>query len=142
MVVHGIALYLAVQGIVTYTPDGSGGDCFVDYLPGDPDEAVAIFSTPGRPPDVKFAYDLPSFQLVVRGAENGDPRVPYERAQRAYDALHGFGDRKLPDGTYVVLIRAVGSLPETMGRDGNGRHRYGLKFDAEVANDTALHRFE
>lgn len=138
MFVAKIAQHLAGRGLVDYRPDQEGGDCFIDRLPQDPAEVVAIYTAPGAPADSALAYDLPAFQVIVRGP-GPDPRVPHGRAQAIYDELHGLGDHRLDDDTWVVLIRAAGP-PERLGPDTNERHRYAIQFDAEIGTNTSVHR--
>ena len=71
----GIARHLADKGIVTFeTAAAPGGDCFIDNMPSEPDEAVALSTyDDAREPDSLLGYDEPRVQVRVRGTR--DPRV-------------------------------------------------------------------
>ena len=130
-----LATYLTGQGLVTFKPNATGGDCFLEKLPQTPDEAVAIMSTGGFRSDGKLGYDSPTLQLLVRGTE--DPQAGFERAVALYDALHGLHAVELiEDGTYVVGCWAQQSAPVRLGPDENGRHEYSINLLLEVRSLT------
>src|SRR5690606_14930014 len=101
---EGIARYLDDKGIVTFDPNGISGDIFMETMPPQPRDAVALMSTGGDEPLVRHPFDTRKFQVLVRGG--ADPRPPLARAEAIYDALQGLAGVTLPDGTYVVAIGA------------------------------------
>lgn len=130
-----IALYLEAQGLLTYDPDGVTGDTFIDLMPDSPDEAVAILTGVPREGDVKYGYDQPAVQIIVRGGS--DPRAAKQRAQDIYDELQGFSSGTFVDGgTWIVSCIAAQSGPVRLGPDENGRHEFSLNFDLEVRYPT------
>jgi len=127
---EGIARYLHDKGIVTFDPNGISGDIFMETMPQQPRDAVALMSTGGDEPLVRHPFDTRKFQVLVRGG--ADPRPPLARAEAIYDALQGLAGVTLPDGTYVVAIGAVQAGPIRLGPDENGRHMFSLNFWARV----------
>src|SRR5690606_27769193 len=123
---EGIARYLDDKGIVTFDPNGISGDIFMQTMPPQPRDAVALMSTGGDEPLVRHPFDTRRFQVLVRGG--ADPRPPLARAEAIYDALQGLAGRTLSDGTYVVAIGAVQAGPIRLGPDENGRHMFSLNF--------------
>ena len=123
---EGIARYLDDKGIVTFDPNGISGDIFMETMPPQPRDAVALMSTGGDEPLVRHPFDTRKFQVLVRGG--ADPRPPLARAEAIYDALQGLAGVTLPDGTYVVAIGAVQAGPIRLGPDENGRHMFSLNF--------------
>jgi len=128
---EGIALYLHAEGIVKFDPSGVSGDMFVEHLPDQPRDAVALMSTGGpEEPSVLHPFDTRTFQVLVRGG--ADPRPPKARAWAIYGALQGLSNTELPDGTWVVGIGAIQAGPIRLGPDENNRHMFSLNFWARV----------
>lgn len=134
MIAHDMAVLLDSAGLVNYDESGVGGDCFLEGLPDSPDDGVTLVSTGGSPPEFKLAYDVPSFQVIVRGGRN--PKPVHDRCKAIIDTLHGLGDTELPTGTWLVKCAALQSEPITLGRDSLQRQRYSVNFDCEVENLT------
>lgn len=133
----GIARYLAERGLVTYTTDGGvGEDCFLEHMPPDPDEAVALTIYDDRvEPDSLLAYDEPRMQVRVRGTTN--PRVSRARCRAIRSALHGLGPVTLPDGTELISSISIQGDAASMGVDENGRHEHVVNLRMEIYNPTA-----
>ncbi|AYD86204.1 tail terminator [Streptomyces phage Darolandstone] len=129
----GVARLLDGLGLVTYDPDGTTGDLFVEAMPPGPDAAVALWLYDGEAPDTRNAYDTPRLQVRVRGGP--DPRVSRRRCWRIYSALHGLAGVALPDGTWLVLA-AARATPAPMGPDSSGRHEHVVNFDLDVSAPT------
>ena len=128
---EGVALYLQDRGLLTFDPDGVGGDTYIDSMPDQPNAAVMLRGTGGlSEPSVRHPFDTVSFQVMVRGTR--DPRPAKARAEAIYSALQGLHRTKIPDGTYVVGIGAIQPAPIPIGMDENNRHRYSLNFWARV----------
>ncbi|MFI1191541.1 minor capsid protein [Streptomyces californicus] len=134
----GVAQLLAARGLVTYDPDGTTGDLFIETMPPAPDAAVALWLYDGEAPDTLNAYDRPRLQVRVRGGP--DPRVSRRRCRAIYSALHGLAGVELPDGTWLVLA-AARATPAPMGPDSSGRHEHVVNFDLDVSAPTD-HRTE
>jgi dienelactone hydrolase len=130
----GLAQHLADRGIVTYVPDGTGGDLFVETLPDQPEVAAALALYGGPTPDSRLPYDEPSLQVRTRGG--ADPRVSRRLANAIYDELHGLGPVTLADGTYLLSCIAS-QTPTYMGRDELGRHEHVTNYALERHNPTA-----
>jgi hypothetical protein len=94
------------------------------------DEVIAVKLTGGFPTDQWTGKKQPSFQVMVRGAVNGDGACE----AKAYE-LHGAltNLREVTIGTdSVVIIRAMNSVPLFIGRDDNNRPIYSMNFDCVV----------
>ena len=110
--------FLAAEGLIG---GATGWARAATYLPPSPDQVIAVFSTPGDPPEItpsgsaETAYDEPGFQVRGRGAEFGAEALE-NKMWAVYRALHD-GD---VGGNYV-LVRAVQSGPMMMGYDASGR---------------------
>src|SRR5690606_32639576 len=85
---EGIARYLDDKGIVTFDPTGVAGDIFMETMSPQPCDAVALMSTGGDEPLVRYQFDTRTFQVLVRGG--ADPRPSLGRAEPIYAALKGF----------------------------------------------------
>lgn len=132
----GLARYLASQGLLTYNPDGAGGDTFIDLMPPSPDEVVVLGSYGLGEPDPLNADDESGLQVRCRGPLSGDPRPSRARAMAVYSALHGLTDTALPDGTWLELSVAQ-QTPSPMGQDALGRHEHVVNFRIHTVNPTA-----
>lgn len=124
----GIARLLDALDLVTYDPDGTGGDCFTGYMPTAPDRAVALTLYDGTA-DPLNAYDTPRLQVRVRGSEN--PNDSRRRCQAIYEELQGLAHTTLPDGTWLILAAARGTVAP-MGPDQAGRHEHVVNFDLDI----------
>ncbi len=141
MISRALAKYLDAAGLAEYRPEG-GGDCFLEHLPDDPDEAIGVFSTGGNPLPASdtYGYDEPTVQLMVRG-EPDDPETPRERADGLYGALQGLRyvvlDAGGEDEVRLVVCRSSQTAPAPIGTDEKGRQRYSLNFALHVRALTA-----
>lgn len=131
-----IARYLETYGLVSFDPTGNGGDTFLDRMPAQPDEAVAITVYGGERPETRYGYDSPSLQLRVRSVRY-DPRPGRLRAERIYSQLQDLHGLVLPGGTWLLRCSAVQSAPTPIGADENDRQEYTLNFDLHTRNVTA-----
>jgi hypothetical protein len=93
----------------------SGGNVFNGFEPPRPDRIVAVLPSGGYDADTKLAYDM---------------------WDAVYDKLHGFRNKTLVNGIYVVSIIAIQSGPIHIGKDDNGRLRYGMNLQTEIRNPT------
>ncbi|MFD8546794.1 minor capsid protein [Streptomyces sp. NPDC059649] len=129
-----LARYLDEQSLLTYDPDGTAGDTFIETLPPEPAEAVGLWLYDAGAPDARNGYDTRSVQVRVRGT--ADPRVSRRRCEAIYGALHGLAGIQLPgDGPWLVLA-AARATPAPMGTDANGRHEHVLNIAVDVTNPT------
>ena len=121
-----LAQYLDTHGLVVFDETGCSGNCFLESLPEQPDLAVALYVTGGRPPALRQTMAYPSVRLLVRGTR--DPRGAYELARALLSALHGLHQIDLtPGGTHVYLCLAEHSAPLHHGVDANDRHLYAVE---------------
>lgn len=125
----GLARHLAGLGLVTYDPDGTCGDLFLETMPQVPDEAVVLTLYDGEQPDPRLPYDTPRLQGRVRGG--ADPRVSRARCAALYDELHGLGAVTLPGGVLLLSCDALQSGPVSMGLDDSGRHEHVTNYAIE-----------
>jgi hypothetical protein len=134
---EGIALYLTAKSLLTYGPDGTGGDTFLDDMPSAPDQAIALtlYEASNSEPDSLLGYDEPRLQVRVRGTQ--DATVSRDRCRAIYEELHGLGPIVLPDGTRLILCVALQHGPAALGKDANGRHEHVCNFRAEIRSVTA-----
>lgn len=138
MIAVGIARYLKTIDAVAFNYDelSTNANVFIEGMPAEPIDAIAIMGSPGPGSDVKLGYDNTGFQIIVRASGN-DPRVAEAKAWRIYDRLHGLHRVTLPDGTYVVGCSARQSGPVSMASDANGNYEFSCNFDAEVRSLTS-----
>lgn len=126
-----LALLLQTLSLGTYKPDGAGGTLYWPVAPSEPDVCTTLALYGGSESSSLDPYDEPRLQVRSRG-DATDPRVPKRQAAAIYAALHGLGHRELAGGTELQLAVGIGSGPEYMGRDANGRHEYVVNFRVEV----------
>ncbi len=130
---EGIAKYLTARGLLNYQPDGPGGDTFVDTMPPQPDQAVALTLYGGPEPDPESADDEVSLQVRIRGTE--DPRLSRRRSQAIYSVLHGAAGLTLPNGDFLILSIAQ-QTTTALGIDTNGRHEHVVNYRMTYTNQT------
>lgn len=131
---EGIAEYLAAVGLLVYDPAGVTGDTFIDTMPPQPDEAVALTLYGSGEPDPVNDDDEISLQVRCRGTS--DPRPSRQRSAAIYSQLHGLSQTVLPDGTYLILSIAQ-QTTSSLGLDANGRHEHVVNYRITYSNPTA-----
>lgn len=129
-----IARHLHSLGAVVF--DQVGADCFLETLPTEPVDAVAVMSLPGGRDDYE-QWGRAGFQLVVRAdGTTGQAREGYERAADLRAVLHGLRHVTLAPGTgdelRLVWCRAETRTPVSLGRDPEQRVKWAVTFDALV----------
>lgn len=129
------AQLLAQLGHGVYT-NQVGDTIFLERLPPDPDEAVALARYGGAASDSKLPQDEIRLQARVRGSMT-DTRSGEQRAQAIYDDLHGLSNRALPGGTWLELCVGVQGGPVYMGPDEHDRNEYAVSFRASLHRQTA-----
>lgn len=132
----GLGQFLAAADLVTYVPDGTGGDLFMEAMPATPDECVVLTLYGGPQPDSLLGYDSPNLQVRVRGPKTSDPRVSRHRANALYSVLHGLGPVTLADGTYLLSCNAIQTVT-SMGLDDQRRFEHVTNYYLEVRAITA-----
>ena len=94
-------------------------------MPETPDQVVALFEAPGRPPepspglvpkDISLRY--PQVQVRVRGKVNDYPAAR-AKLQRIFDYLHALINTVQGGATYLYFLAASDPLP--LGEDATGR---------------------
>ena len=133
MIAVEIGKYLAqeIAGL-TYDDSGSTGNVYVGMTPDSPDDVVMVKGSGGEGNDTKLGYDAPTIQVIVRGGPAYDRTAGYNRAREVYDVLAGLTSTALPDGTWLVMARALASEPADIGADENGRQEWSMNFLLEV----------
>lgn len=128
----GLAQMLAARGLVNFQASGTGGDCYLEWLPPAPDAIVSLWEYQGSEADARLAHDYPNVQVRTRAA---DPTSSRARCQALVDALHGFSGR-LPDGTAVEQM--LGTNPTPIGQDAAGRYEHTASFRTVIRRDAAI----
>ena len=121
----------AVDGLA-YSEAGDDGNVFVDHQPSQPDRCVTVFTQSSSEADTKLPYDPVEALVIVRS--DADTQWALFKWQAIYDALHGYRNQSLPDGTYVAWIIVTSASPNRLGADANGRPGYGMTLRAEILN--------
>lgn len=134
MIALDVAEHLNAQGIVNFHLTDEGGDCFIDHLPDQPDDAVAIFSSPGPGVPGILGYDQPGFQVRTRSF---NLKTAHDKAKAIYDELHKLRSMELPSGTWLVQIIGTQSSPAPLGPDAANRHEYTQNYQSEIRAVTA-----
>ena len=117
-----LAHFLDDLGLADFRPTTSGGDCFIDRLPADPDACVVI-SAFGGDYDTSVDEEVATWQIRTRGVAD-DAVGPYEAIKAITDALAAADTPLLmAEGTShearVILIAT--SVPSLLGWDNNDR---------------------
>lgn len=134
----GVAQHLTARGIVTYDPDSTTGNTFLESMPSRPGIAVVLTVYDAAiESDSKLGYDEPRLQVRVRGGP--DPSVSRLLCKAIRDELHGLGPVTLPDGTLLILSIALQAAPASMGVNANGEHEHICNFRQEI-RDVTTHR--
>lgn len=136
-----LARHLTTLGLVTFDAD-TGVDCFLEDLPLDPVAAVGIYSQSGSQPRNRERIRRPGLQIIVRGDDTGGrARSGFERAHAIMVALddtaHVTWADGTPDAARVAWCLALQSAPVDLGTDENGRPRWSVRFDVELASEVA-----
>ncbi|MBC7340953.1 MAG: hypothetical protein H5U02_00605 [Clostridia bacterium] len=118
MLVEDIGSYLESCGLGV-----QGVDIFLDEMPPDPDDCMAVFGYAGSPPDLHWSGEYPGLQVRVR---NRDPALGRAKAEQVRNALHGLHERVI--GTTRYLLVRANQSPEPLGKDGNGRAHFVINF--------------
>lgn len=95
-----------------------------------PDEITAVKLTGGFPTDQWTGKKQPSFQLLLRGEKYGEAGVE-ARAYELHEALTNLRDVIIGTDS-IVVIRAMNSVPISIGYDENDRPVYSMNFDCVV----------
>jgi hypothetical protein len=111
--------YLTAQGITA--------TLYANYLPAEPDTAVALYLTPGLSPDPKHPYAQFGFQVRTR-AENQPAAEILSR--RIYSLLHGKSEatRNIQVSGYFVVQCLAQQDPYSLGRDEQNRSQFVQNF--------------
>ena len=120
----------------------AGGNLFLGRMPDKPDEAVAVMPQPGLPQFDRSPTDLPTVQVLVRGAKR-TPMSGYERARAIYDALNCLDGVLLDEGgddeVFVIGCTAAQSDPIPLGPDATERPEWSLNFQL-ITHQPTTHR--
>lgn len=135
MAATAVALWLADQGLAAYSPDGAGGDVFIDTMPTTPDAAVMVNSTGGVAVDggQAWGWSTPTVQLLARGGP--DPRVSASRLADVVAVLGSLAHTTWTDDSGTLRVagaRAIQGEPVRVGPDDNGRHRHSINLSLDV----------
>lgn len=135
MLTSALARHLDALGLGTY--GRAGTDTFLETMPAAPEDALALFTQPGRKAD---RFRRPGVQVIVRAdGTGGRAREGYERAQSILEALDGTArvlwGAGTPDAVRIAWCEAQQAAPVNLGDDDNGRPRWSVRFDVELAGE-------
>jgi hypothetical protein len=99
---------------------------FMEDGPSTADRALALYITPGSPPEELWAIDYPGVQIVARGKAD-DYAAVAQKLQDVFEALHS--QEQAISGNFVYFY-ARQSAPLSMGRDERRRPSLSLNFRA------------
>jgi hypothetical protein len=123
-----VAMFLQAEGFGTFDESGVSGNIFINTIPDQPNESLAIFTTGGPGSDPRNNYGRSNIQVLIRTIPN-DPRAGETKATGIIRSLNGFNsDYLTPDGNYIVDVTAIQSGPSQIGQDQNGRFEYSQNF--------------
>lgn len=126
-----IAVFLDANNVGIYDPEGLTGDIFIQSLPDQPDEAMAIYSSGGPEADPRGEYGRLIFQILIRSIPN-DPRMAEAKTQKIIDLLSGFNaDHLTLGGNYIINTIGVQSGPAGIGPDPKHRFEFSQNFIIE-----------
>lgn len=120
-----LAQYLHDLDLVTFDPDGTDGDCFIERLPVSPDAVVCI-STLGGTVDRSTNERSTTWQIRTRGIPD-DPVGPYETIHAITEALAVIDTPVVMAADSDHAARAILIIPGTpalMGWDENDRAEF------------------
>lgn len=115
-----------------------GTDLYFGSLPPDPDTALAVYETPGLPPEHTMgntagqaACERPTIQVVARAATYATARA---LSQKAFLLLDGLPKRVI--GSTQYYYGKARQSPFLMGRDESGNPgRYLVAFNVDLFKD-------
>lgn len=123
-----LAAYLVTQSLGT-----AGTDLFVDYLPDQPDNAIALYLVPGLGPEFTLAQGHPldneRIQVFTRGAP-GDYPTPRTKASAISAAFHSVLNTTLSGLRFLSMAQT--DVPVLIGRDSKERCTFSQYWDLTV----------
>lgn len=123
LMVDDVLDFLVAEGLVG---GATGWTVAYGHLPPTPDQVIAVFETPGLPPEAAPAgsteteYDEPGFQIRGRGATFGMAALRILMGQ-IYRALHKSSLAPATGDPAYVFVFAEQSGPLTLGLDDDSR---------------------
>lgn len=126
-----VAIFLDERGFGVFDETGTSGNIFINTLPDQPANALAVFTTGGAGSDPRNEYGRSNIQILIRTVPK-DPRDGEVKATEIIRAFNGFNEGPLvPDGNYIIDVSAVQSGPNQIGRDQVERFEYSQNFTIE-----------
>lgn len=119
---------------LTFAASGTaGGNTFVDWMPDEPDTAVAFMTGQPQPQLTKAATDLPMVQAIVRARKASDAEALAQQVYAEFTCLpRCVLDEGGPDEAHLIGCTAIQSGPVSMGRDPKDRAEFSLNFALRV----------
>jgi hypothetical protein len=121
-VLHGLATYIAAEGLAEYRPTSEAGTLYLNRVPAQPDNLLALFATGGVAATDSFSggLDNPTVQLRIRDRDNQQAMA---RAWQLYHSLHRLAGVMLAGDLFLVECVAI-QPPAFLARDENRRTEY------------------
>lgn len=94
-----IAGILVSQGLGTI-----GVEIFIGTMPSSPNLCLAVYDTPGNPPNAKWLRDEPTIQINIRG-NPGAYQGAWTFAQQVKDVLLGLAPQLIGGINYALFVQ-------------------------------------
>ncbi|MCK5643132.1 MAG: hypothetical protein KAJ19_20150 [Gammaproteobacteria bacterium] len=104
----------------------SGADLFIMAWDPDTDLQTLIMDTGGIDSDLKGIYEQPTFQVLHRGARDGDGATAYARMRQIHEFLIARPTETI-NGQQYLQFEPQSSLVG-LGRDDNSRHVFSMNY--------------
>jgi len=119
--------------VAEYLEDNSigtvGVDIFVDFLPDDDNNVIAIYNTGGETPDIDIPVGNPTFEVLVR---NESTATAYSKITSIVNLLHQkYNLELIADGNYYYYILLTGEI-NLLGKDEKQRSEYSANFRTQT----------
>ena len=131
---NAIASYLDSLDVGIFDTD-SGRNIFVNVLPPDPNECIALLGLPGDALDDSrdvAEMQFPRFQAFVRSDDSDDGFTLFQSVR---ESLHGKLNLKLPSSTppyWRILRMHVDQEGGPIGQDDQGRYEFSVNFTTQA----------
>lgn len=126
---------MILQAIETHLTSQGFENIFISFKPDAPNNLISLLIMNSQQPDIKYRYDRPIIEVIVRGSEYAETE---QRTWNVYNALQGYRAVAY-SGVYIVDIQAM-ITPELIRYDTAHRPEFNLLFLTELQNDVVQYR--